>query len=301
MSNNFFKISYILFFIASINCGSVRDFTKVTLINRGYKGQAYKPRDLNKVLDHPDFDRKKPTIIYSYGFTETQFQPSVRNVIDAYLENNGFNFMIISCDSIIDYTIFNANEIAQMVAEGIKNCFDKGYRNFHLVGFSLGGQIVGMIGRKVSEMSQKKYKIPRITGLDPGKVPPFFSIELLNQNDAEFVDIIHTETKYLGSAESMGHVIFWVNGGHSQPLCKTQIDLLTQVCSHLMAPKLWAESVRSNTTKVFPALKCEKFSDLRTKNCDFSKINYMGLHANKEFKGNFYLETNNLPPYSRDL
>ena len=103
--------------------------------------------------------------------------------------------------------------------------YESGYDKFHLVGFSLGAQIAGLVGRKIIKNSDGKFKIPRITGLDPGKMAPFIgsSIANLNADDASFVDIIHGETKYFGTADAVGHANFWVNGGILQPMCNSQI------------------------------------------------------------------------------
>ena len=65
----------------------------------------------------------------------------------------------------------------------------------HAIGFSLGAHLVGHLGRTVyKEIGEK---IGRITGLDPAR--PFFILEehkenRLNKNDADFVDIIHTNS-----------------------------------------------------------------------------------------------------------
>lgn len=91
-----------------------------------------------------------------------------------------------------------------------------------MIGFSLGAQISGVVGRNVIKVSNQKYIVPRITGLDPGQVPPFFDrvIQNLNAGDATFVDTIHGESKFFGSASSVGNASFWINGGISQPSCK---------------------------------------------------------------------------------
>lgn len=81
-----------------------------------------------------------------------------------------------------------------------------------------------MIGRCVISLSKQKYIIPRITGLDPGQIPPFFGgLQDLNAGDAIFVDTIHGESKFFGSATSLGNASFWVNGGYSQPACKSSL------------------------------------------------------------------------------
>lgn len=62
--------------------------------------------NLHKILDHPNFDHEKVTAIYNYGFTQTANQPSVRKIVDAYLTNGDFNFLLVNYDSILDYTLF---------------------------------------------------------------------------------------------------------------------------------------------------------------------------------------------------
>lgn len=69
-------------------------------------------------------------------------------------------------------------------------------------------------------------EMARISGLDPAG--PLFQGKheavRLDQNDAKFVDVIHTNTEValgvgFGSSESSGHLDFYVNGGQEQPGC----------------------------------------------------------------------------------
>lgn len=59
------------------------------------------------------------------------------------------------------------------------------------------------------------------TGLDPAL--PFFATLKpdwkLDSTDAEFVDIIHTNSGIYGKVEATGHTDFYVNGGTFQPRC----------------------------------------------------------------------------------
>lgn len=121
----------------------------------------------------------------------------------------------------------NANQFGEYIAGSLIKLYEAGYGAFHLIGFSLGAQISGAIGRNVIKMSNGVFIIPRITGLDPGQIPTFFhlSISNLNAGDAIFVDTIHCESKYFGSANSLGNASFWVNGGYTQPTCKSSFFL----------------------------------------------------------------------------
>lgn len=97
-----------------------------------------------------------------------------------------------------------------------------------MVGFSLGGQIVGVAGRYVTVQSNGNIVLGRITGLDPGVVSAVQLVlieQRLNLNDAKFVDTIHTECASYGSSETLGVVNFWVNGGISQPMCTSMISI----------------------------------------------------------------------------
>lgn len=44
----------------------------------------------------------------------------------------------------------------------------------------------------------------------------------LGKDDAEFVDVIHTDVLQRGVLASAGHADFYVNGGFDQPGCATQ-------------------------------------------------------------------------------
>ncbi len=88
--------------------------------------------------------------------------------------------------------------------------------NFHLIGYSLGAHIAGIAGSKLPG-------IRRITGLDPASL--YYKEKSkefkLDSSDADFVDVIHTDTSTtgMGISDQIGHVDFYPNGGESQPGC----------------------------------------------------------------------------------
>jgi hypothetical protein len=99
-------------------------------------------------------------------------------------------------------------------------------------------------------------KIKRITGLDPAK-PLFITASndrRLDQSDAEFVQVIHTDVFQRGMLVPMGHVDFYLNGGIEQPGCKNQSAVPTGECNHNRAPEYYAESV--NTKVGFWGFRC---------------------------------------------
>lgn len=59
----------------------------------------------------------------------------------------------------------------------------------HIVGHSLGGQMAGIMARKIKEKSNKTIKLKRISALDPA-FPPFYPglfYKPLSRKDAELV------------------------------------------------------------------------------------------------------------------
>lgn len=104
------------------------------------------------------------------------------------------------------------------MSEVVLDWIDEGLdvNKFHIVGISLGAHVAGMIGRSVIKKSTGESKLVRITALDP-TFPLFstFRTKPVNKNDAEFVDIIHTNAWFYNSPKSTGTINFWPNGGHT--------------------------------------------------------------------------------------
>lgn len=102
--------------------------------------------------------------------------------------------------------------------------------DIHVIGFSLGAQTAGMVAGHM-----KSGKLKRITGLDPAK--PMFILAAtdhkLDKNDAEFVDVMHTDVYQRGVLLPSGHADFYVNGGIEQPGCRYQTN--TSIFSYIFS------------------------------------------------------------------
>ncbi|GAB0192002.1 pancreatic lipase-related protein 2 [Grus japonensis] len=133
----------------------------------------------------------------------------------------------------IEYSNFNTSRITRFIVHGF---IDNGEENWlsdmckeeygyspadvHIIGHSLGAHVAGEAGRR-------QPGIGRITGLDPAQ--PYFQGTpvgvRLDKSDAEFVDVIHTDSAptipYLGFGMStaIGHLDFYPNGGEQMPGC----------------------------------------------------------------------------------
>merc|ERR1712088_843353 len=98
-----------------------------------------------------------------------------------------------------------------------------GASDVHVIGFSLGGQLVAFIGQ------QTNGALARITGLDPAgflshTAPPE---EKLSPDDAQFVDVIHSAGLWMGTDEKMK--ILWVSAAHMQELQTFTLKALLQI------------------------------------------------------------------------
>ena len=80
-----------------------------------------------------------------------------------------------------------------------------GWSHLYFIGHSIGAHISAQVSHFLKK--DQFWKIERITGLEPAK-PCFFGIDkslILDKEDADFVDIIHTQVgKRNGPLESLG-------------------------------------------------------------------------------------------------
>lgn len=93
--------------------------------------------------------------------------------------------------------------------------------NFHVLGHSLGAHIAGFTGKQVKRLTGKR--IARITGMDPAG-PLFEGIRSkrmrLSKEDAQVVEVLHTNGGFLGYLTPLGSIDFYANNGQIQPNCK---------------------------------------------------------------------------------
>lgn len=173
-----------------------------------------------------------------------------------------------------------ADAILKMTAVGFN--FDK----LHIVGHSLGAQLAGFVGREIIRQSGGKRKIKRITGLDPA-FPLFYPgwlVGHISENDAELVDVMHTDGIIYGTPFQTGTVDFYPNGGSIfQPGCppRGRIMSVEDQCAHMRAVELFAESVKNKNDKIFMAQKCNSWQDFEKGNCDNEFLS-MGIHCSSK-------------------
>ncbi|XP_077523833.1 inactive pancreatic lipase-related protein 1-like [Amblyomma americanum] len=191
--------------------------------------------------------------------------------------------------------------LLQKMIQSSKRALER--QKVHVVGFSLGAQVAGFCGRHF--LLSTKTKIGRITGLDPAG--PLFdnSQACLSKNDAEFVDVIHTNAGKLlsfryGLNKAAGHADFWPNGGSDQPGCTSGI-LRLKTCSHDKGPGMFTESLTNHGCK-FKSYHCAGgWAEYKTGYCQKKArpqdIGEMGYYSHdRQGRGDQYLITYEKPP-----
>lgn len=130
--------------------------------------------DTKKLLNHVDYQNDRPTMLYAFGYTEKYASQSTQTIISSYTERNDHNILVVewsnySNGNYILETIPNAQKVGRLVGKALMNMQAQGFslEKFHLVGHSLGGHLVGYIGRSVFALSGGTFKVSRITALDP--------------------------------------------------------------------------------------------------------------------------------------
>ena len=93
--------------------------------------------------------------------------------------------------------------------------------NVYCIGHSLGAHLCGFYSKMMKRLTQNKFILQKILGLDPAG-PIFETIDnkfKLQPSDANSVEVWHTNTHRLGIQGRIGTVDIYINGGYNQPHC----------------------------------------------------------------------------------
>ncbi|OWF39326.1 pancreatic triacylglycerol lipase-like [Mizuhopecten yessoensis] len=267
-------------------------------------------------------DTTKDTKVIVHGYIGSGSMPWVVQITSELLLKGDFNVIVVDWQtgSQQEYNLAVGNSylVGAEVAKVLTYLHDNrtlDYVRVHIIGHSLGGQIAGHIGYRIKG-------IGRISGLDPAE-PDFRDKDTsrrLDQSDATFVDIIHTDgSKFkllsgYGFLAPMGHVDFYPNGGQHQPGCdeKPIISAIDSIlhgsiggatrsvtCSHNRAVDLYIESI--NSACRFYGHTCSsasKFDDGSCMGCSVGGCPVMGYDSNQTSqRGSFYLSTAGSAPF----
>ncbi|KAK0074178.1 hypothetical protein PV326_012669, partial [Microctonus aethiopoides] len=296
---NNFNLSAITTFITKFNIvasmGESKDdlyYVEFHIYNRQNSTPHILTSSNELTLLFSSFEKKPSTIIYIHGWLGSRNTEGGQMIRDAYLKFADCNVILVDWSNAAGKFYFEAassikkigRNIAEMIAyQWIANRIDR--KSLHIIGFSLGAHVAGFVGKELAPLT-----VPRITGLDPAG-PEFISkppYRRLDKSDAEFVDVIHTESNAAGTWQPLGHVDFYPNSGQEQKGCKWY-DF---PCNHKMAYKFYTQSI-SNPAK-FVGLRCDLYInefDKEFKNCRKEEIIVMGHGANPHVHGVFLVNT----------
>ncbi|CAG9864882.1 unnamed protein product [Phyllotreta striolata] len=240
-----------------------------------------------------------PTVLLIHGFTTDDTSPWYNPLKTEYFKLGPHNIIYINWSKAGNrtYTVSSANvkPIGKYIAEFlVESKVD--LKKVHLIGHSLGSQLASFIGKYVKKLSGTK--VGRITGLDPANpcfANPEMSVdERLNPEDAEFVDVIHTDVQLFGYAAPIGHVDFYPNGGGHQPGCPTrEID---DNCSHARSTLYFIESL-SVKQLVAEATFKEEGNVVTVSIKGYQNNVIFGQHVDVNARGVYSFKTGSVKPY----
>ncbi|NXU53306.1 LIPH Lipase, partial [Turnix velox] len=216
-------------------------------------------------------DVTKKTTFIIHGYRLTGSAPVwIPDLVHLLLSVEDMNVILVDWNQGATTLIYsNASRNCKKVAEILKKLIDEmlldgaSLDSLHMIGVSLGAHISGFVGQLFDGM------LGRITGLDPagplyrGKPPS----ERLDPTDAQFVDVIHSDTDGLGYTEALGHIDFYPNGGTDQPGCPLTIFSGLQYfkCDHQRSVFLFLSSLNQSCS--ITAYPCDSYRSYRNGKC----------------------------------
>ncbi|KAK7794209.1 hypothetical protein R5R35_012533 [Gryllus longicercus] len=258
----------------------------------------------NDSLEGSDFDVARSTVFVLHGFTGDSVSDSVTLVRDALLWAEEANVVAVDWAPLAAgpkyaEAVDNTRTVARALAGRVAALAAAGLplAQVHLLGFSLGAQVAGQAGALLAQ-DPRAGRPARITALDPAR-PGFTDVgeaERLDAADADFVAVLHTAAGIVSFEEPLGHADFYPNGGRSpQPACAGQP--VHVVCSHLIAPRYFAESVYH--ARAFRGVRCRSWRDYEAGLCAGGQEAFLGPHLAPSTRGTFFLRTNAQEPFGR--
>ncbi|KAF7267019.1 hypothetical protein GWI33_019725 [Rhynchophorus ferrugineus] len=188
-------------------------------------------------------------------------------------------------------SVLSVPNVGKTVGQFIKNIsllYNYSNDNVIVMGHSLGAHIAGFAGK------ENNGSLKAIVGMDPAG-PLFFKDkpeDRLNKDDAQYVEVIHTNAIFLGIDYSAGDVDFWPNGGYGQPGCNVDVF---GACCHKRSYYYQIESLYDNQ---FYARKCDSLENYIAGKCANNTGALMGgIDFDNSITGDFYLETNSEEPF----
>ncbi|XP_055531914.1 lipase member H-A-like [Wyeomyia smithii] len=265
--------------------------------SNNYQPVELKFNEIQFLPDHHGFKMALPTKILIHGWLGNPESEVIEPLALEFLELGDVNVLAVDWEEgartlLYPVARYRVPKVAEVVAAVVESLFEFGQTpdQIGMVGHSLGAHIAGMAGK------QLKRKVAFIIGLDPAS--PLFRfkkhMERLSANDAQYVEVIHTNGKALGFFKNIGIADFYPNGGTSQPGCGWSLT-----CSHERAVHYFKESLR---TRNYFANRCADVENLSAE-CSLGRAALGGSdeirRASKKPSGVYYVLTAATKPFLR--
>jgi len=265
--------------------------------------------------------KARPTKLIVHGFMDNYYRNEswMPKMTEELLKYGDYNVIVVDWHHgnrlPYEQAVSNTRVVGAQIADLMKTLqsdVKQASSDFHIIGHSLGAHIAGYAGERVPGTG-------RITGLDPAGLY-FTNTEptvRLDQSDAVFVDIVHTDGKSFlygdfGTGQQLGHADFFPNLGHDQPGCMGIVEMTRKFgvkeaylrylkCEHIRSYEYYTESINSECP--FTAFPCANEDDYlagKCSECPNGSCSRMGFHADKSIPKNrtkYYLMTAENAPY----
>ncbi|XP_047366180.1 uncharacterized protein LOC124955601 isoform X2 [Vespa velutina] len=265
-----------------------------------FKGQRIIVTDTDSNLDVTNFNSSNPTKIIVHGYNSDMLMSSLVEVKDEYLKKGEYNLIAIDWHRLAvgpcyPIAVYNVPHVGQCLAQLIRRLEFHGAKDLHVIGFSLGAHVPAFSANYL-----KPYKLERITGLDPA-MPLFVAVdndEKLDSDDANFVDVYHTNAFIQGKLEPSGHIDFYMNGGINQPGCWENKNPFG--CNHHRSAEYFAESINSEIG--FWGWPCSGFLQYLLGLCPprYPAV-LAGDKVDRKYKGYHLVKTKSQSPYAEGM
>lgn len=240
--------------------------------------ETIKSLDINELVNSKYYNPQKMNVFMVHGWQGGYDTPAPQVVKNSLLEAFDENVFLVDWSQLASkfYLTSKASipNLAKLLARFIQDLYTEFSLNGHnirLIGHSLGAHFAGCIGKELNGT------VDYILGLDPAG-PGYTSQntnERLDETDARFVQVIHTNGGMLGYKGQLGHADYYPNGGSKQTGCGT--DLLGS-CAHARSYEYFAESVEKSD---FHARECESYDTYKNGHCKENAKSFMGqFHVN---------------------
>ncbi|KAM3967595.1 pancreatic triacylglycerol lipase-like [Aphomia sociella] len=209
-------------------------------------------------VSRSNFNDTKVTVFLAHGWNGNGFTYMNNLLTEAFLRADDVNVIVLDWNQLAKRNYitakYGASRVGQALGEFVNWLVGLGvsYEKVHLVGYSLGGHLVGSAGRQTGG------NVKRITALDPAGPLWLTDSNRIRRTDGQYVEVIHTNTAFYGYTYPCGDADFYPNGGVLMPGCTVNS------CSHGRSYRYLAASLIYNH---FLANECSSYFNAVLNRC----------------------------------